>query len=210
MNEKLSFIDYVKKVKIGLVLLGVAIFVFIVNCVVSTAYYDSQLANYKSEKQNLTSQLEQAKIAAQKVTSGSQEAVSGLDTKRVSADDKIFSEFLTSCLTWKSVDEYQAMHSKLLSEYKAGEFSTFMTVMFPDVMNMSDNSLDESISKFVTNNTVTSKDIVSHVKSIDDDVYSYFTEVTLVVSNKNECKVIITYSVDGDGTLSNLGASVVD
>lgn len=210
MNEKISFVDYLKKVKIGLVLLGVAIFIFIGNAVVSSAYYDSQLATYKSDKQTLTSQLEQAKIAAQKATSGSQEAVSGLDIKRVSADDKIFNDFLTSCLNWKSVDEYVAMRSKLTSDYKAGEVSTFMTVMFPDVMNMSDNSLEQGISDFVTNNTLTSKDVVSHVKSIDGNVYSYFTEVTLVSSNKKECNVIITYSVDGEGTLSNLGASVVD
>lgn len=210
MNEKISFVDYLKKVKIGLVLLGVAIFIFIGNAVVSSAYYDSQLATYKSDKQTLTSQLEQAKIAAQKATSGSQEAVSGLDIKRVSADDKIFNDFLTSCLNWKSVDEYVAMRSKLTSDYKAGEVSTFMTVIFPDVMNMSDNSLEQGISDFVTNNTLTSKDVVSHVKSIDGNVYSYFTEVTLVSSNKKECNVIITYSVDGEGTLSNLGASVVD
>lgn len=210
MNEKISFVDYLKKVKIGLVLLGVAIFIFIGNAVVSSAYYDSQLATYKSDKQTLTSQLEQAKIVAQKATSGSQEAVSGLDIKRVSADDKIFNDFLTSCLNWKSVDEYVAMRSKLTSDYKAGEVSTFMTVMFPDVMNMSDNSLEQGISDFVTNITLTSKDMVSHVKSIDANVYSYFTEVTLVASNEKECKVIITYSIDGDGALSNLGASVVD
>ena len=210
MNEKISFVDYLKKVKIGLVLLGVAIFIFIGNAVVSSAYYDSQLATYKSDKQALTSQLEQAKIAAQKATSGSQEAVSGLDIKRVSADDKIFNDFLTSCLNWKSVDEYVAMRSKLTSDYKAGEVSTFMTVMFPDVMNMSDNSLEQGISDFVTNITLTSKDMVSHVKSIDANVYSYFTEVTLAASNEKECKVIITYSIDGGGALSNLGASVVD
>ena len=85
-----------------------------------------------------------------------------------------------------------------------------MTVMFPDVMNMSDNSLEQGISDFVTNITLTSKDMVSHVKSIDANVYSYFTEVTLAASNEKECKVIITYSIDGGGALSNLGASVVD
>ena len=94
MREKISVVDYIKKIKIGIILVCLAIFVFIVNAVVSSAFYDSRLSLYKSEKQTLTADLEQAKIDARTSTSGAQEISSGLDMERVAKDDEVFNNML--------------------------------------------------------------------------------------------------------------------
>jgi hypothetical protein len=169
----------------------------------------AQLQN--SQKVNDVSEKEQNKEVKQNI--------SGLNTARVKTDDAIITEFLNKCLNWNSYAEYKAAYNTISQEYAKSVTSTFLNTFFPDIKETRDNT-----------NPIDSKGLnlkfeklTSHVINISsvDDAYTYFSEVKVTSDTKytdsnNDSHtvsgagtIVLTYTINGDGVLSNVSAYTV-
>ena len=156
-----------------------------------------------SQKVNEVTEKEQNKEVKQNT--------SGLNTARVKTDDAIITEFLNKCLNWNSYAEYK--------EYAKSVTSSFLSTFFPDIKETRDNT-----------NPIDSKGLnlkfeklTSHVINISsvDDAYTYFSEVKVTSDTKytdsnNDSHtvsgagtIVLTYTINGDGVLSNVSAYTV-
>ena len=143
----------------------------------------------------------------------------GLNTARVKTDDAIITEFLEKCLSWNSYAEYEAARDYISSTYGDKVSSSFLDIFFPNIMVNGDgsNPIDDKKLNLEFDN------LTSHVIniSVEDDAYTYFTEVKVTSDVKytdtnNDTHtvsgvgtVVLTYTVNGDGILSNISAYTV-
>lgn len=145
--------------------------------------------------------------------------VSGLNTSRVKTDDGIITEFLNECLNWHSYAEYQEAYNKISQKYEKQVSSSFLSIFFPVIKENQDgtNPIDTKGLNLKFDK------LTSHVIDISsvDDAYTYFTEVKVTSDVKyndseNETHtvsgvgtVVLTYTINGDGVLSNISAYTV-
>lgn len=206
-----------KQCRVFLVCIVLAIVVFIGNMVVSRVVYSKNLNALDDEIQQLTTNIEVNRVSRQESLDSAKAKVVGLDTKRVKTDDGVLESFLKKCFTWSSAAEYRAIRKELENSDVIDSSGTFVDVLFPELTE--DLSVDGDRTKNTIDDSIYGKlnlkydSLQSHVISVDGTNYRYFTEVTVTSSIDGGVSktglVVMTYTVDKDGNLSDVDAYTV-
>ena len=189
----------IKEFRILIISVVIAFVIVIANMIVSSQVWNKNLNNQSMAIQKLNGDIEK---------------------QRVKTDDGIIeSKVLKKYFTWKSGADYEAL-KKDFDENFANNDGNFGTIILPDLKSEQDEDGNETNAidngEFgVLNMTYVDKQ--SHVISIEDDVYSYFTEVTVQSTIKGADKeastghIVVTYSIDKAGNISHLnGFTIAD
>lgn len=210
----------IKEFRILIISVVIALVIVIANMIVSSQVWNKNLNNQSMAIQKLNGDIEKQRVSSLNAADSAKSRVTGLDTKRVKTDDGIIeSKVLKKYFTWKSGADYEAL-KKDFDENFANNDGNFGTIILPDLKSEQDedgnemNAIDNG--EFgVLNMTYVDKQ--SHVTSIEDDVYSYFTEVTVQSTIKGADKeastghIVVTYSIDKAGNISHLnGFTIAD
>lgn len=210
----------IKEFRILIISVVIALVIVIVNMIVSSQVWNKNLNNQSMAIQKLNGDIEKQRVSSLNAADSAKSRVTGLDTKRVKTDDGIIeSKVLKKYFTWKSGADYEAL-KKDFDENFANDDGNFGTIILPDLKSEQDEDGNETNAidngEFgVLNMTYVDKQ--SHVTSIEDDVYSYFTEVTVQSTIKGADKeastghIVVTYSIDKAGNISHLnGFTIAD
>ena len=210
----------IKEFRILIISVVIAFVIVIANMIVSSQVWNKNLNNQSMAIQKLNGDIEKQRVSSLNVADSAKSRVTGLDTKRVKTDDGIIeSKVLKKYFTWKSGADYEAL-KKDFDENFANNDGNFGTIILPDLKSEQDEDGNETNAidngEFgVLNMTYVDKQ--SHVTSIEDDVYSYFTEVTVQSTIKGADKeastghIVVTYSIDKAGNISHLnGFTIAD
>lgn len=210
----------IKEFRILIISVVIALVIVIANMIVSSQVWNKNLNNQSMAIQKLNGDIEKQRVSSLNAAYSAKSRVTGLDTKRVKTDDGIIeSKVLKKYFTWKSGADYEAL-KKDFDENFANNDGNFGTIILPDLKSEQDEDGNETNAidngEFgVLNMTYVDKQ--SHVTSIEDDVYSYFTEVTVQSTIKGADKeastghIVVTYSIDKAGNISHLnGFTIAD
>jgi hypothetical protein len=210
----------IKEFRILIISVVIALVIVIANMIVSSQVWNKNLNNQSMAIQKLNGDIEKQRVSFLNAADSAKSRVTGLDTKRVKTDDGIIeSKVLKKYFTWKSGADYEAL-KKDFDENFANNDGNFGTIILPDLKSEQDDDGNETNAidngEFgVLNMTYVDKQ--SHVTSIEDDVYSYFTEVTVQSTIKGADKeastghIVVTYSIDKAGNISHLnGFTIAD
>lgn len=210
----------IKEFRILIISVVIALVIVIANMIVSSQVWNKNLNNQSMAIQKLNGDIEKQRVSSLNAADSAKSRVTGLDTKRVKTDDGIIeSKVLKKYFTWKSGADYEAL-KKDFDENFANDDGNFGTIILPDLKSEQDDDGNETNAidngEFgVLNMTYVDKQ--SHVTSIEDDVYSYFTEVTVQSTIKGADKeastghIVVTYSIDKAGNISHLnGFTIAD
>lgn len=210
----------IKEFRILIISVVIALVIVIANMIVSSQVWNKNLNNQSMAIQKLNGDIEKQRVSSLNAADSAKSRVTGLDTKRVKTDDGIIeSKVLKKYFTWKSGADYEAL-KKDFDENFANNDGNFGTIILPDLKSEQDENGNETNAidngEFgVLNMTYVDKQ--SHVTSIEDDVYSYFTEVTVQSTIKGADKeastghIVVTYSIDKAGNISHLnGFTIAD
>lgn len=210
----------IKDFRILIISVVIALVIVIANMIVSSQVWNKNLNNQSMAIQKLNGDIEKQRVSSLNAADSAKSRVTGLDTKRVNTDDGIIeSKVLKKYFTWKSGADYEAL-KKDFDENFANNDGNFGTIILPDLKSEQDEDGNETNAidngEFgVLNMTYVDKQ--SHVTSIEDDVYSYFTEVTVQSTIKGADKeastghIVVTYSIDKAGNISHLnGFTIAD
>lgn len=210
----------IKEFRILIISVVIAFVIVIANMIVSSQVWNKNLNNQSMAIQKLNGDIEKQRVSSLNATDSAKSRVTGLDTKRVKTDDGIIeSKVLKKYFIWKSGADYEAL-KKDFDENFANNDGNFGTIILPDLKSEQDEDGNETNAidngEFgVLNMTYVDKQ--SHVTSIEDDVYSYFTEVTVQSTIKGADKeastghIVVTYSIDKAGNISHLnGFTIAD
>ncbi len=210
----------IKEFRILIISVVIALVIVIANMIVSSQVWNKNLNNQSMAIQKLNGDIEKQRVSSLNAADSAKSRVTGLDTKRVKTDDGIIeSKVLKKYFTWKSGADYEAL-KKDFDENFANDDGNFGTIILPDLKSEQDEDGNETNAidngEFgVLNMTYVDKQ--SHVTSIEDDVYSYFTEVTVQSTIKGADKeastghIVVTYSIDKAGNISHLnGFTIAD
>ena len=145
------------------------------------------------------------------------EDASGMSFERVNKDNEVAKDFLERVTTWDNYEQYMAQRDSIIKEFKLSEDSRFLTTFMPHMEQYYDEETGEPTFNYIDRNHLNMKlgDIDARVINVDGDKYSYFTvvEVSSVTDTGIEgtTKCAFLYTVDADGTLSNIdGMLLVD
>lgn len=210
----------IKEFRILIISVVIALVIVIANMIVSSQVWNKNLNNQSMAIQKLNGDIEKQRVSSLNAADSAKSRVTGLDTKRVKTDDGIIeSKVLKKYFTWKSGADYEAL-KKDFDENFSNDDGNFGTIILPDLKSEQDEDGNETNAidngEFgVLNMTYVDKQ--SHVTSIEDDVYSYFTEVTVQSTIKGADKeastghIVVTYSIDKAGNISHLnGFTIAD
>lgn len=210
----------IKEFCILIISVVIALVIVIANMIVSSQVWNKNLNNQSMAIQKLNGDIEKQRVSSLNAADSAKSRVTGLDTKRVKTDDGIIeSKVLKKYFTWKSGADYEAL-KKDFDENFANNDGNFGTIILPDLKSEQDEDGNETNAidngEFgVLNMTYVDKQ--SHVTSIEDDVYSYFTEVTVQSTIKGADKeastghIVVTYSIDKAGNIFHLnGFTIAD
>lgn len=210
----------IKEFRILIISVVIALVIVIANMIVSSQVWNKNLNNQSMAIQKLNGDIEKQRVSSLNAADSAKSRVTGLDTKRVKTDDGIIeSKVLKKYFTWKSGADYEAL-KKDFDENFANDDGNFGTIILPDLKSEQDEDGNETNAidngEFgVLNMTYVDKQ--SHVTSIEDDVYSYFTEVTVQSTIKGADKeastghIVVIYSIDKAGNISHLnGFTIAD
>lgn len=210
----------IKEFRILIISVVIALVIVIANMIVSSQVWNKNLNNQSMAIQKLNGDIEKQRVSSLNAADSAKSRVTGLDTKRVKTDDGIIeSKVLKKYFTWKSGADYEAL-KKDFDENFANNDGNFGTIILPDLKSEQDEDGNETNAidngEFgVLNMAYVDKQ--SHVTSIEDDVYSYFTEVTVQSTIKGADKeastghIVVTYSIDKAGNISHLnGFTIAD
>lgn len=210
----------IKEFRILIISVVIALVIVIANMIVSSQVWNKNLNNQSMAIQKLNGDIEKQRVSSLNAADSAKSRVTGLDTKRVKTDDGIIeSKVLKKYFTWKSGADYEAL-KKDFDENFANDDGNFGTIILPDLKSEQDEDGNETNAidngEFgVLNMTYVDKQ--SHVTSIEDNVYSYFTEVTVQSTIKGADKeastghIVVTYSIDKAGNISHLnGFTIAD
>lgn len=210
----------IKEFRILIISVVIALVIVIANMIVSSQVWNKNLNNQSMAIQKLNGDIEKQRVSSLNAADSAKSRVTGLDTKRVKTDDGIIeSKVLKKYFTWKSGADYEAL-KKDFDENFANNDGNFGTIILPDLK--SEQNEDGNETNAIDNGefgvlNMTYVDKQSHVTSIEDDVYSYFTEVTVQSTIKGADKeastghIVVTYSIDKAGNISHLnGFTIAD
>lgn len=184
-------------VGVGVLLICIAIMgVTKTNC-------NTKLANAKDKVADLQNQLDVKRVEQESDTVQLKKETTGLDSARVSEDDKAFEEVIKPVFTWSTGDEYDAARNQMIS--RLGKDSDFVKTVMPKQKTSKDGKY-----KWVDVNEANCKfeDMSSYVTKVDGTNYSYLAFITYSVNDssgneaKNQC--VITYTMDANKTISDI------
>lgn len=203
-----------KGFKFLLVGIGTAVVIFIGNMTVHNMVYEKQLAKRLHDLQTLTSQLETNDVVVNQTLNDTKARIIGLDMNRVRTDDGLVEAFFKKIFTWSSGETYNVIRKELLERNDV--HSNFLTSIFPELKE--EQTVDGTITNAIDGSVYGTLNMEfdtmnSYVIGIDDDVYSYFTEVS-VISRVDDGtfrngSIVVLYRVDKDGNITNLNGYVV-
>lgn len=210
----------IKEFRILIISVAIALVIVIANLIVSSQVWNKNLNNQSTAIQKLNGDIEKQRVSSLNDANSAKSRITGLDTKRVKTDDGIIeSKVLKKYFTWKSGADYEAL-KKDFDENFANDDGNFGTIILPDLKSEQDkdgnetNAIDNGEFGVLNMTYVSSQ---SHVTAIEDDVYSYFTEVTVQSTIKGADKeastghIVVTYSIDKAGNISHLnGFTIAD
>lgn len=139
------------------------------------------------------------------------QAVTGLDVDRKSTDDQAAGQVMSTAMTWSTGQEYNDARKTLINTYNLAPDSSFLTTFLPDQM-CNETSTGEQVCMVDTDGLSAKYDsFESTVTDISIDKYSYFALVKMRVMSTDGSTSIsqtvpMTYTVDGDGTITDLVA----
>lgn len=205
------------KVVLPGVVLGVtALGILIVMGVVGKSQRNS-LLELDGEISSLKRDIKTAEVAAKESNDMVVSSVTGVDTKKVDSDNQKARTFFKDLLTWNNLEEYNARRQLLLETYGMNEDDVFLKSFMPNVDTVTDADGNEYLRESVNVVQVAFTELSSRVVAMDDDAYTYFTEVSLTVEDVKKpgstgtALCIFQYTMDGEGNLSNLsGYTVAD
>ena len=167
----------------------------------SAASYDAQLSEGYAELTRLENELEVKTAARVNENTSVLSMVTGLDSERKDADDKIFEAFVRRVTTWTDVSGYRTARAALIADYGLSEDSTFVKIFLPRTTTQ------------VNANTAYGcefSNMESTVSSINAGTYSYFTKVNCraFIDGKasRTSTFVCLYDVNVDGDLQNVRA----
>ncbi len=210
----------IKEFRILIISVVIALVIVIANVIVSSQVWNRNLNNQNMAIQKLNGDIEKQRVSSLNDANSAKSRVTGLDTKRVKTDDGIIeSKVLKKYFTWKSGADYEALKKDFQDNF-ANDDGNFGTIILPDLKSEQDadgnetNAIDNGEFGVLNMTYVANQ---SHVTSIENDVYSYFTEVTVQSTIKGENAeastghIIVTYSIDKEGNISHLnGFTIAD
>lgn len=180
----------------------------------SISNWDERLKQQQSEIYDLQNQITLKNSSNQQKQSQVIQSTTGLNTERVSHDDKIASDFLSYVMTWDSYDEYNLIRNNCMAKYNLTEDSDFIQIFFPKIVTVTSNdgTMYNRIDTFGLN--VQYEDMTSYVTKINADVYTYFSFVNWSSSddegNEAFATCIFTYSINSDGEIFDIGANTIE
>lgn len=214
--KKLNIKGYLKDY-LPCVIAGVVVLVMMVAFSSVRNTNRQQISDITSQIQDVQTKIDQASATRTSIEKEVKVEASGLDTARVQTDDKVAKDFFEKILTWSTYEEYEGVRNRLIQEYDLGE-STLLSTFFPEIEIVKDSdgneyNLMDAMQASGEPLNLEFVDMTSHVTKIAGSDYSYFTEVTVSSTAQNggmatgEC--VFVYTVDENGTLSNLQAYTV-
>ena len=193
-------------VSVGVMLLGIVTFV------VTDMQRSAVLTSQQSEIAALTQQKQEASDKRASEVNTVTKNSFGLDTSRVTTDDRLASQIIKTATTWSDSESYTNARNTLRDEYKIAEDSYLLTTFMPEVQDM---ALGQGGKKINTIDAyglnMTYVNMHSYVVGIDNGVYSYFTVVDVLSKDaqghSGDGNIIFTYDVDANGAVSNMVAN---
>lgn len=131
------------------------------------------------------------------------QSASGLDAQRPAQDGKVVREFMADVCNWNDTQSYNDTRIRISERYQIPLDNAFFSVFMPEA----GGDLIET-----QNYRLSCSNVVMHVTAINDDVYSYLSEVTLKNTlDANDgavgyTTVVLTLDVDTAGNMSNINA----
>lgn len=188
-------------------------FLLLTGCILFSGMVSSNRQSSLSEQVGIINGLENRKetlkASIDESTNEALKLASGLDSARVSKDDKAVEPLIEKVCTWDSKESYDKVRSEVKAAYKLEDDSTFLKVFLPNVkdINVGDRHINEIDAKGLNMSYV---GMQSNVTNINGDLYTYLTVVTMESADSTgataEGKALFVYTVDGKGEISNLSA----
>lgn len=171
---------------------------------------DSQRAQILSLQKAVTDSEDQVAGTYDKVI---EQATGGLSMEHKAADDAVVKKLLTKALTWDGLKQYLDRREEVMRDFGLAEDSQFMTVFMPGQKEGTSRTAPsgKTYSAFDKDMKSDFESMTSYVTTVNGDVYSYFTVVSLrSTSDSGKASSLgyatLTYEVI-DGEIANLEAT---
>lgn len=139
-------------------------------------------------------------------------AETGMDDRRVREDYQIAIEYFTPAFTWSSGESYDMARDGYVKDL--GENHPFLENFMPP-----NNYIDQYNYVDLNNLNSQLKSLDAYAVNIENDIYTYIAIVGITsvahldntgslgdVTGQGNANVILTYSINGEGQVSDLGA----
>ena len=191
-----------------------AVIVLIVSILFSVSVRNGQksdLAAQASEISQLENQIDVLKRSAHNIEQKAVQQAVGLDDSRISRDEELINEFMSSVMSWSSWDEYEGVRNRLKETYGLTDDSDVLTVFMPSVPNEVSNDGKTNYNRIDTYGIHMSYDSSSiyntNIKGTD---YSYAVFADWHTSDKNgsvgRSSTIFTLTINHEGVIRDLHA----
>lgn len=185
---------------IGLMLISLLICLFLVH---QRSGITTALNNVQAQTAAVQNQLEVAKSAASNNGIVINKAATGYDAARKEIDDKQIAELFSKFVAFDSADAYSKAREGLINDYGLDENGQFLSVFMP--------AANEQITDAIKNGNlaIAYKSMTSIPTAISGDNYSYAAFVTMGANREGGSaskQVLVQYTIDGNGKISDLTA----
>lgn len=157
------------------------------------------ISEQKTELTALKAEVEEYEAAlAEKEDTGSKPNTTTSSGDPKAKHGEIAKTFLKTMLTWDSYKNYTDIRTWLSSEYGVAADSQLLTAFMPEV---TEDALGDSNMRF--------SDLQSYEVKVEGDVVEYFALCTVknrIDGNVGNGKVAVFYTIDKQGTVSNITA----
>lgn len=204
--------DKIRDNLLHVIIMAVFVVALIAVLVVGAVIGGSHKSALDAQAQEMVGLQNQIETQRAQVSAGSGavvQATTGIDLDRKAKDDAVIKEFANKVMTWHSFDEYTEMRSEVLEKYSLSAASRFASVFLPDYGTVSDADGVEYNLIDYAKISCEYRGMKSIVSGINNAYYNYFVIVTCAGSRDgagSTFNVILTCTVDGAGSISNLEA----
>lgn len=209
--------DEQRKIKLTLVLFVAGLLFllgsFLYNSL-TVKQYNGIIADQNNNIVGIQNKISVTKAANNRKMRGLNQSITGLNLVRKKTDDQKAEALLKYATTWNSGSSYRKKRKTIMKEYKLSDNDNFMKVFMPPLEQYG-MSLKSSGSNEIDVDSLNMKydSMRSYVTNIQGNKYSYFTVVTVSSHDKKgavaQGKVAASYTVDGQGKISNLNADAI-
>lgn len=180
-----------------------------------TKDYDAQLQEQVETMNALQASIDESASREVTQTHNIVSVVTGVDYKRLDKDKKIGESVIRLVTDWKNWDEYNAGREELKSTYGLTDNDAFMQTFMPVVGKGSRSDPDYNIIDANGWNMSFNR-MDQYLVKIDGTKYSYLSNVVMSSTyGTSESKrtansnAVMLYTVDADGSVSDLYGSII-